>query len=365
MIEYDKVYITSSMFPRTRYQGSKLKLAEWVYTNMENTLSSSNFQCVLDLFGGTGTMSLKFQHHGKAVVYNDVMRFNAYASHAVLLPSPSNVCDDDIDSLFIKQDDRVYLTTVVDVFDGVFYTKEENEQIDIAAQNLLNMEQLDKKYVLTYLFMQSCLIKRPYNLFHRNNLNMRTRDVQRSFGNKKSWETPFLSHMKRFLHELNEVWASKPMTTLRPIILNMALDDMDETFVRDQLDAVDTVYMDPPYFKKNCANRDYIDYYHFLEGLVRYDTWQDRIDMSRPQKCFKSEYEKRYVIASPTEMFEKCIQLFKHKNIVISYRKDGFPTIDWIEEQLRKYKENVVIRCSDYQYALSSKVTEEVLIIAF
>lgn len=293
------------------------------------------------------------------------MRFNAYASHAVLLPSPCDVCNDDIDQLFIKQDDRVYSTTVADVFDGVFYTKEENELIDVAAQNLRSMPPHDKKYVLTYLFVQACLIKRPYNLFHRNNLCMRTRDVHRSFGNKKSWDTPFPSHMKKFLQEIRDVWDSKPTTCVRPTILNMALDDMDETFVRQHLDAVDTVYLDPPYFKKDCMNREYIDYYHFLEGLVRYETWREKIDITRPQKCFTPEYEKHYIIMSPTVMFEKCIELFKHKNIVISYRKDGFPTIDWIEQQLRKYKANVVIRHCDYQYALSSKVTEEVLLIAF
>jgi adenine-specific DNA-methyltransferase len=351
------------MLPKTRYQGSKLKIAPWIYSQLETTLPEYQFKSILDLFGGTGTMSLLFQNNGKKVVYNDVMQFNKYVAHS-LLNTPADISDKDIDDLFIKRDDIDYKTIVADIFDGVFYTKDENELVDIAAQNIQQIPSLDKKSALIYLLIQACLIKRPYNLFHRNNLQMRMRDVERTFGNKKSWETSFQVHMKRFLVELKKTWVSKPSDCHPAIVLNKSVNDLDSFADIVQQD-IDTVYIDPPYCKRNSSNRDYIDYYHFLEGLVDYNAWLGKIDLSRPQKCFKPECETPYVLRNPIEMFEKCISHFRNKNIAISYRKDGFPTIDYIVSELGKYKTNIMIHEKQYQYALSPKATHEVLIIAF
>jgi hypothetical protein len=51
----------------------------------------------------------------------------------------------------------------------------------------VNIGELNNEYkrAIAYSALcQACLAKRPYNLFHRANLYMRTQDVERSFGNK-------------------------------------------------------------------------------------------------------------------------------------------------------------------------------------
>ncbi|NUQ07011.1 MAG: hypothetical protein HUU31_24225 [Anaerolineae bacterium] len=43
-----------------------------------------------------------------------------------------------------------------------------------------------------------------YNLFHRANLYMRTAKVERTFGNKVTWDTPFETHFRQFAGEANQ-----------------------------------------------------------------------------------------------------------------------------------------------------------------
>ncbi len=50
-----------------------------------------------------------------------------------------------------------------------------------------------KKAMFLWALFQSCISKRPYNLFHRKNLYVRTADVKRNFGNKTTWDKPFES----------------------------------------------------------------------------------------------------------------------------------------------------------------------------
>ena len=51
---------------------------------------------------------------------------------------------------------------------------------------------------------QACLMKRPFNLFHRKNLYIRTANVERQFGNKTTWETPFPTLFTRLVKEANQ-----------------------------------------------------------------------------------------------------------------------------------------------------------------
>jgi len=54
------------LFPTTRYQGSKLKLVNWIKANIQNL----EFDTALDAFGGTGCISFMLKGLGKEVTYN-------------------------------------------------------------------------------------------------------------------------------------------------------------------------------------------------------------------------------------------------------------------------------------------------------
>jgi DNA adenine methylase/adenine-specific DNA-methyltransferase len=339
-------------------------------------------------------VSMIMKEHGKNVIYNDIMKFNTHVAEALLNSDVDDVpTEEEIRALFVKDPLVSYKTFIEDTFQGIFYIDEENVELDIAVQNILRAgfrprtprgvmggaapyDPHDKKrHISMYLLIQACLIKRPYNLFHRNNLSMRTSEVDRKFGNKKSWDTSFLVHMLKFQKELNKYRQQDAITSgisglcvddqKKPTSIGIFNSSHDDLCSCVQKDSYDTVYIDPPYFKKNVVQSDYIAYYHFLEGLVQYDKWDSFIDYESPHRKFKKEVTKAYTIESAGDMFVKCIQQYSDKNIVISYRSDGFPSISFIENELKKYKQNVDIVSIDYQYALSKTKTQEVIFLAY
>ncbi|GAH58431.1 unnamed protein product, partial [marine sediment metagenome] len=67
-------------FPSTRYQGSKAKLTDWIWEQ----IAGLAFNTCLDAFGGTGAIAYRLKQEGKAVKYNDLLRFNYYAGLALI-----------------------------------------------------------------------------------------------------------------------------------------------------------------------------------------------------------------------------------------------------------------------------------------
>ena len=340
------------MLPKTRYQGSKSKLIKEISLIIKKTLPQAS--SILDVFGGTGMVSLFLQQQGYSVIYNDIMKYNAWIANALL--NPVRVTMDDLLKI---SEDIIVPTFITDTFRDIYYTEEENQHLDIMIHSIKSIEP-SKQSTLFYLLCQACLIKRPYNLFHRKNIEMRMKYVERSFGNKVSWDTSFIKHMTKFMNELEKCVSPR---NIRTTVLTLSYEEFKQH--EDSWSLVDTVYMDPPYLKKDKPNHDYIDNYHFLEGIARYDEWHLLYDKSVPHHGFTKEAKSRYTITSIKELFETCFQTFREKNIVVSYRNDGFPTIEWIMEELGKYKTHVIRHNMKYQYALSKKDVDEVLLIGY
>ena len=214
------------------------------------------------------------------------------------------------------------------------------------------MQDDTQKSIALFELFQSCITKRPYNLFHRKNLYVRNAQVSRTFGNKKTWDTSFETHFRKFVIEANNS------------IFNNYLDN--ETYNEDcfnlEVDC-DLVYLDPPYISKSGVGVNYFNFYHFLEGLVDYDNWGFRIEQNSKHKQLKtiqspwSDKQKIY------QAFDELICKYQNSIIVISYRDDGIPTIIEICNILDKYNKLYEIKYLDYKYVLSSKQSQEVLII--
>ena len=332
--------------PSTRFQGSKRKILPVIYELIIETLPNKP-KILLDLFGGSGICSLFFLQKGINVIYNDNMKFNYYNAHGLLrneIPS-----EDEIDKMFVETETDDYVS---EIFRDIYYIDEENHQIDLFRKNIKKLKG-NKKKIMYYLFFQSLISKRPYNLFHRKNLNIRTSDVKRSFGNKTTWEKSFQDHMKKFRKELLKIKDLKKESR----IINYSYNNISEKYIK----IIDTVYIDPPYFKKDSPNSQYIDQYHFLEGMVM-KNWDDLIDHDSINKRFMKT--DRYIIESPKKMFSEIFDTFIGKTIIISYNDDSYPSVEWIKNTLSKKYENVIVKYIDYQYALSKKKNKEVLIIA-
>lgn len=338
--------------PTTRYYGSKRKLLAWIH----DAVAALEFHSVLDLFGGTGSVSLLFKAMGKKVTYHDGLAFNADVAHSVLadrLALNERWVADYLGRI------RPRHGVVSSNFEGVFYTTEENEWIDgfMAAQAAQTLGDQERR-LLRYLLYQACLKKRPFNLFHRANLAIRTRaDVQRSFGNLTTWNKSFSDHIMASLRELRTGLVRSPLEC-------NVLPPMNAEGVAP---GYDLVYLDPPYVgHRHAHNRDnYWRKYHFLEGLARYDEWAGLIDHTLQTKCLTEpawmhDWSNKALFR---DLLFATIRRHRQSIVVLSYVADGIPHHDEIGVYFADQFSSVNIFHRQHQYALSGKAKKEILFI--
>jgi adenine-specific DNA methylase len=338
------------VFPATRYQGSKLKIADWIWQHIRDL----NFDTALDAFGGTGVVSHLLKRHGKTVFYNDALRFNFLIGLALIENRDVILSDADIAWLLATHPQIRYEHFIEQTFEDVFFTDDENRWLDRVIGNIRAFENKYKQALACFALFQACIAKRPYNLFHRRNLYIRTADVERTFGNKTTWDKPFAEHFQNFVAEANAAVFDNGKAN---VALNQDVFDIVGHF--------DLVYIDPPYIAASGVGVDYRDFYHFLEGIADYDCWSARIDHRLKHKGLtrvRSEWTDKRKIQSA---FDRLFAKFRDSILVVSYRSNGIPSVAELVALLQKYKTRVSkVETRDYQYALSRNPAQEVLMIA-
>lgn len=337
--------------PSTRYLGSKQKIVSWVWDNIQDL----KFDSFLDLFGGTGVVGYVAKLHDKKVIYNDYLSFNHIIGKAIIENNKERLTEEDLNFILTHQDFN-YPSFIEDTFKDVYFTEEENKWLDMVITNISKLKNEYKKALAYYCLFQSCIRKRPYNLFHRKNLYVRFAKVKRGFGNKATWDTPFEEHFKEFVRETNELIFDN---NLKNVALNHNALEFPESI------KAGLVYIDTPYFSGHsnfCI--DYKDFYHFLEGICKYDEWKNNIDTKSKHLRLKKEktiWENKGKIHNA---FEELFKRFKDSTIVVSYRSEGIPTEQEMIDLLKEYKKNVKIHKINYKYALSNNDGKELLFVA-
>lgn len=337
-------------FPRTRYQGSKYRLAPW----LGQCFAELGFDTALDVFGGTACVSHLLKGMGKAVTYNDVLRFNWHVGVALVANSSTRLDDVDVDSVLRRREGVAYDDLIARTFRGVYYLDDENAWLDVVVQNVLALPSDEKRSLALWALFQACLAKRPYNLFHRKNLYVRTSSVERSFGNKVTWDRAFEEHFRRFVSQGNAAVFDNGRDN-RALCLDAA----------EVPGAFDLVYVDPPYLPARGSVTDYFGFYHFLEGLVGYRDWESRIDVTSKHLRLRDEPSPWCDRQRIAEAFDTLFERFADSLLVVSYRDDGVPSIAELEGLLRRHGRQVRSRSCAHQYALSTKrQVREVLLVA-
>lgn len=340
-------------FPSTRFLGSKVKLLPWILENLEGI----KFDTVLDVFGGTSSFSYAMKIQGKKVYYNDILKFNQIIAKA-LIENNSEIVSKELSlKVMRKNPNKKYKNIIKKNFSGIYFKPHENDWIDVVAQNIMDVKNEYQKSILFSSLFQACLIKRPFNLFHRNNLNLRTNDVERKFGNKTTWETSFRKHFLKFVREHNEAIFDNGRS-------NKVLKGYDA--LKIPIKKFDLVYLDPPYLSKK-SRINYSDCYHFLEGLSSYEDWESRIDRnSSTKKISPNKYIGRWIDKEKIIfLFEEMIKKYKNSTIILSYRDDGIPSREELVNIFKKYrKETPLVNEKPYKYALSNGSTKELLFIS-
>jgi adenine-specific DNA-methyltransferase len=337
------------LFPTTRYRGSKRKILSWIWEELKDI----PFNTVLDLFGGTGIVSLLFKRMGKSVTYNDYLFFNYTGAIALIENSKIRLSSADI--AYLTQPSEYKRSGFISTtFRDYYFLDYENEWLDDILTRIENLnhfysgkELFQKKAIAIWALGQACLIKRPFNLFHRKNLNLRLNDVERNFGNKTTWETPFSVAFERFVWEANSVVFDNKLTNTATHQNAIEYDSSN----------FDLVYFDPPYFFSGQKYEDYLSLYHFLDGIAQYGAWPNLIDKGASTLTIAQKYDKWPSKSTEqlTSIYESLIKKFKKSVIVISHKAGSSVPVASLERILIENGKTVSINKRQYSYALNKQ----------
>jgi len=340
----------------TRYRGSKTRVIPLIFRALKNI----EYHSVLDCFGGTAAVSYFFKKLGKKVVYNDHLQFNYIVGRALIENSKTKITNKDLDRILQPKAYNEYSHVIEENFKDIYYLDKENQWLDCVISNIYEMPEGYKRDMAMWCLFQSCIIKRPFSLFHRKNLNLRLRDVKRSFGNKTTWDKPFELHFRNFAKELNG-YIFDLGVECKAVSQDILTLNTQQVFPN----GIDLVYIDPPYIPVKGENIIYRDIYHFLEGITMYHDWKSKIDQRSKHKRLKTKYNPWNDKKCVESVFEELIERFQKSILLISHRSDGIPTKEVIIEILSKYKKSVnVVDSIDHKYALSNRHSKEILIMA-
>lgn len=347
LFDYENEYEISDLIS-TRYQGSKLKLLPWIWSCIKDI----HFEKALDAFGGSGCVSYLLKKKGKSITYNDLYSFNYHIGKALIENNNVLLTQEDIEFI-LKPQQKKYKNVISEIFSEIYFTDSENKWLDIVTQNIISLENPYKKAMAFYALFQSCIIKRPYNLFHRKNLYIRTAEVERSFGNKTTWDKPFEEHFLNFVNEINNAIFFNGKKTIA--VQNDAIT-MKNNISKEggRHEPYDLVYIDTPYMSEKGVAINYLDFYHFLEGMTDYFNWENRIDYStkhRRLRTGKTPWCDRNTIL---DAFKRLFYNFRESKIIVSYRSDGIPSPEEIKRLLENLNKKVWIKeYGSYKYVLS------------
>lgn len=335
-------------FAPTRYYGSKRRQISW----LAQRLLELKPTLALDAMGGTGTVTHALSTLGISVTYSDILAFNVRAAKGLFCKSGLDLAhlDSVVDSVLPTHG------VVARNFRDIFYTDTENRWLDGFMEALERGEAGDATDAAFYAVIQACLKKRPFNLFHRANLYMRTANVERTFGNAVTWERDFASEVKKAFRNLVSVRES----LVAPVRVASARDVLAHD------DAFDLVYIDPPYFPRHGNPDTYVRRYHFLEGLADYQLWEKKIDKASRIRSFYPTYQPdEWRTGSNVLTGLECAALkYTKAKIAVSYIEGEHPSIDQIIRVLHRHRARVRKFSMETTTALSSKKRREVLVLA-
>ncbi|MCS3514201.1 MULTISPECIES: DNA adenine methylase [Pseudomonas] len=342
-------------FPATRFQGSKRK----ILPEISKLVEAERCDSIIDLYSGSGIVALLFRSMGKKVLANDYLKYNQNTASLFLSYTKDEVNNLDLDAdldFLLKHRADDFESIVAEQFKGIYFKEHENIEVDNFCQNILIYSGF-KKSIYIYAVGQALIKKRPYNLFHRANLDMRTKDVVRSFGNAKTWETSIKDHAIKCIKELAVLPDMGSNHNIASCVDTACLEMLPQNY--------DVVYMDPPYMNGRSVPVNYSDFYHFLEGLCDYKLFL-KGDSRYPHKPIVNIESAWHKKDSALKQLRSICEHFFSSTIIMSYRSDGTPSPFEIRETMESCGRVVEIHTAgEYKYALSKSVdNEEIFIIA-
>ena len=314
-----------------RYVGSKRSLVSDIFDIVEFHIKKDTYS-VVDLFAGTGIVSSFFAQNGKNVIVNDILYSNFIAYQTWL---GGGVYDERKLKGIISDFNQINPNDLSEnyfsrIYGGKYFSTRDAKKIGYIRDAINDMDLTKREYFILVTSLMYAADKIANTVGH-------------------------------FEHFLSKKPVFKDVTLLFP----KNIDDYSTNvtiYSEDANDLVrkvqgDVVYVDPPY-----NARQYVNFYHVLENLARWEKPDEfeGISMKFKRDHLKSDYSR----AKAPFVMEDLIQSTVAKLIVVSYNntynaKSGASNNKITEEQMEgilSRKGDVVEKRSiDYKFFNSGK----------
>lgn len=318
----------NDLFPQTRYMGSKEKLLPYIAAVVDEL----QYDSVLDLFSGSGTVSYFFKTLGKKVTSNDYMTFTLDFSKALIENSTVKITDEDLkvllDSTPVHND-----FFVEKIFKGLYFSDEDNAFIDLVRTNISLFDNEIKRAIIYSALARACMKRRPRGIFTYtgNRYNDGRKDLQ-------------LSLKQHFLNAIEAFNAAVFDNGRKNQSLNLDFRDVNTD--------ADLIYLDPPYYSP-LSDNEYVRRYHFVEGLAR--NWKNvQMQWNTKTKKFKN-YPTPFSSKDTTyQAFEKLFDKYQNKKVIVSYSSNSLPTKDEMITMMKSRFSTVKVYAVDYKYSFGT-----------
>jgi len=305
-----------------KYLGSKYRLIGFL---TETILSrAEQIDVFADLFAGTGVVAAAFRAHSSKIVVNDLLYSNYVVNRAFLSSTENNVDPIRVADLIEELNGCAPVRGYAHAnYSGTYFTEQNAARIDGIREAIdLMVAQQRCSEQERYILLTSLLfaVDKAANTVGQYDAFLKHIDVKPgSLGSSVADRHLIDSNVHKVLR-------------LRVPQLDLAGNSANEVFNLDanrlvnQVEA-DVLYLDPPY-----NTRQYVDCYHVLENILRWDK-PELIGKTRkfPRDHLKSRYSRK---AEAAAALEQLIGTARGKHIFLSYNNEGIIPASRIREIL-------------------------------
>jgi DNA adenine methylase len=326
-IEIEEFVDQFTLFPGTRYMGSKNKIILEIW----EILKHIEFDSFLDVFAGSNVVSYLMKSKGKEVITNDFMSISYYFAKAIVENTSIILNDDELNLLLETPSNESFITRT---FKDLYFTDEENHFLDQVRANIELIDNEYKRAIAISALVRACMKKRPRGIF--------TFIGHRYDDGRKDIRKTLRDHFIDNVHDFNNAVFDNGTVCQAN---NMLSQDLNKT--------AGLVYFDPPYYSPKSDN-DYVRRYHFVEGLAK--NWkgleiQDHT-ITKKFKSYPSPFSKR---ESAYDAFHSMLERHQNSVIAISYSSNSIPTKEELTNILKEYKSEVTVHEIDHTYSFGNQ----------
>jgi len=331
MVGRDDLEVTQDL-PKyiTNYIGSKQKLADWIWANTPEDVSS-----VFDAFGGSNVVGYMYKRKGLKVYTNDLLKYSYHISRAIIENNSVKLSDEEIEKLTQPKSNAGDF--IARNFRNTFFT---NEVVNILDGLRASIDSLKgyKKDIALFALGKTCISgKGGFGHFSSTTMH----------GKRRFTKNQFLQLYKSNLKRVSDLVFDNGKE-------NKAYNG-DILEVAPKVKA-DLAYFDPPY-ATHFSTTNYETAYHFVEGLIT--KWRGR-EIKEDSKTKTFEIRSKTITQKTAgEFFENYLTASKHiKYWIISYRDNAYPSERQLKSIIDSAKKDSRMKSRDHHYSISSRHSE-------